>query len=335
MYSSVIDEHLTTRTKAAIFDVSHMGELMIEGKGSITFLQNMITRDINKLKQGRCFYAVMCNNNGGTIDDLFIYRFNDNKFMLVVNAGTIDKDFKHLIANKENYEVEIKNISDETAKIDVQGPEAEKIIQKLTRYSLEELKRFEFKETTIQNTQTIISRSGYTGEDGFELYLKKEKAAEIWNNILEAGKEHNLKPAGLGARDTLRLECCYSLYGHELSEHINPLEAGISFTVKLEKQDFIGRKALEKIKQSQKKLNIAFELVERGIPREHYKVLKDNKEIGYVTSGTMSPILKKGIGMALVDIDHSEIGTEIDINIRDKLYKAVIVKKPFYSYKGK
>jgi glycine cleavage system T protein len=332
-YTSVIEEHLATRTKAGLFDISHIGEFLIEGKDSLNFLQKIMAKDISRLKQGKCLYSVMCNKEGGTIDDLFIYKFNEEKFMLVMNAGTIEKDFKHLITNKENFEIEIKNISKETAKIDLQGPKSENILQKLTDENLSEIKRFEFKEINIAGTKITISRSGYTGEDGFELYLHSKKAPEIWNNILETGKEFEIKPIGLGARDILRLESCYPLYGHELNENISPLEAGIPFTISFEK-DFIGKEALKEQKDNQKRINIAFEL-EKGIPRADYKILKDNKEIGYVTSGTLSPILKKGIGLALVDIKYTNPGIEIDINIRNRLYKAKIIKKPFYSYKGK
>lgn len=328
-YTNIIDEHMTTRNKACIFDTSHMGEFLIEGKDSFKFLQRILAKDINKLENGKCSYTVMCNENSGIIDDLLVYRFNNRRFMLVVNAGTIEKDFRHLISNKENFDVEIKNASNEIAKLDIQGRKAERILQKLTQANLNELKRFGFKEILFNVIKILISRSGYTGEDGFELYFNKEKAVEMWNKILEAGKEHGLKPAGLGARNTLRLESCYSLYSHELNENISPIEAGIPFTVSFDKE-FIGKKALEKIKATQKRIIAAFEMLEKGIPRQNYKIVKNNKEIGYVTSGTMSPTLKKGIGLALIEIGYSQPETEIDINIRDKLYRAKIVKKPFY-----
>lgn len=328
-YTNIIDEHMTTRNKACIFDTSHMGEFLIEGKDSFKFLQRILAKDINKLENGKCSYTVMCNENSGIIDDLLVYRFNNRRFMLVVNAGTIEKDFRHLISNKENFDVEIKNASNEIAKLDIQGRKAERILQKLTQANLNELKRFGFKEILLNEIKILISRSGYTGEDGFELYFNKEKAVEMWNKILEAGKEHGLKPAGLGARNTLRLESCYSLYSHELNENISPIEAGIPFTVSFDKE-FIGKKALEKVKATQKRIIAAFEMLEKGIPRQNYKIVKNNKEIGYVTSGTMSPTLKKGIGLALIEIGYSQPETEIDINIRDKLYRAKIVKKPFY-----
>ncbi len=335
MYTNVIDEHTRTRTKAALFDISHMGEFMIEGKDATPFLQKVLAKDISKINIRRCAYTVMCNENGGTIDDLFVYCLDDNRFMLVTNAGTIEKDHIHLVKNRKDMDVRIANISDETTKLDIQGPESEKILQKLTETKLAEIKRFDFKEIALNNIGIMISRSGYTGEDGFEIYFNKNKAIEIWNILLETGKEHGLKPAGLGARDTLRLECCYSLYGHEINENTSPIEAGIPFTISFDKENFIGKEALINTKNNQKKKLIAFELIEKGIPRQNYKVLKDNKEIGYVTSGTLSPTLKKGIGLALINIEFANLETEIDINIRDKLYKAKIVKKPFYTYNGK
>ena len=334
-YTSVIDEHNTTRTKVGLFDICHMGEFLIEGKDSVQFLQKILAKDISKLEQGKCIYTVMCDEKGSTVDDLFVYKFKENKFMLVTNASTIEKDLKHLVANRKEMDTTISNISNDMAKLDIQGPKAKEIMENALNIDLSELKRFEFKDRVINKIYFIISRSGYTGEDGFEMYFNSEKASEIWNLLLEKGKEQGIKPIGLGARDTLRLECCYSLYGHELNEKINPIEAGISFAVSLNKEGFIGKEALENIKNNQKNKIVAFELLEKGIPRHGYKVLKDNKEIGHVTSGTLSPTLKKGIGLALININYAELETEIDINIRDKLYKAKIIKKPFYNYNGK
>jgi aminomethyltransferase len=335
-YTNVIEEHINTRTNASIFDTCHMGEFLIEGKEAIKFLQKVIAKDVEKLENGKCFYSVMCNEKGGVVDDLFLYRLSDNKFMIVANAGTIEKDLKHLVANRGKIDVRISNISNDMGKLDIQGPNSQKIMEGFLDMNLDDIKRFQFKETFSNKAYLIISRSGYTGEDGFEIYLDSKKAAEFWSKILETGKEYGLKPAGLGARDTLRIEACYSLYGHEINESISPIEAGIDFAVSIDKKEnFIGKDALVKIKNSQKRVNVAFELTKKGIPREHYKVLKDGKEIGYVSSGTMSPTFRKGIGMALTDIQYSSIGTEIDINIREKPYKARIVKKPFYAYRRK
>jgi aminomethyltransferase len=335
-YTNVIEEHIITRTKAGLFDICHMGEFFIEGKNAFNFVQKLITNDLNKLEDGKAFYSAICLENGNIIDDLFIYQFNQDKFMLVVNAGNIEKDFDWILKQKESFNnVDVINKSEETAKLDLQGPNSEIILQKITDANLKELKRFHFIEDNVNNIPTIISRTGYTGEDGFELYFDSDKTAEMWNKLLEVGKDLGLKPIGLGARDTLRVEACYSLYGHELTENINPFEAAIGFVVKLDKEDFIGKESLIKIKEEGiKRKTIAFEMLERGIPREHYEVYKKENKIGEVTSGTMSPTFKKGVGMARLDTDKAVIGNEINIKIREKLYKAEIVKRPIYQFKG-
>lgn len=336
-YTTIIDEHLTTRTKAGLFDICHMGEFFIEGESAFELVQKIITKDLNKLIDGMAFYAAMCNNNGGVVDDLFVYRFNENKFMLVVNSANIEKDFKWILKQKSFFDdASIFNKTKDMAKLDIQGPKSEEILQKLSNTDLRSLRRFHFVEDYINGVSTIISRTGYTGEDGFELYFSSDKVIEQWNKLLENGKELGLKPIGLGARDTLRIEACYSLYGHELNEEITPLDAGIGFVVSLDKNDFIGKDALLKIKENRLKHKmIAFEMLERSVPREHYTVFKDGVEIGNITSGTMSPTFKKGIGLALIKVEYAKVGEEIDIKIRETLYKAKIVKKPFYKYKDK
>jgi aminomethyltransferase len=333
-YTTVIDEHNTTRNAAGLFDICHMGEIIIKGKNASNFIQRLITNDLNKLTKGKAFYAAMCYESGATVDDLFVYFLDDNEFMLVVNASNIEKDLEWIKKNKDDFDVEIIDKSNETAKLDLQGPKAEEILQKLTDFNLAELKRFHFIEKEVNGINTIISRTGYTGEDGFELYLDSEKAVELWNKLLETGKDYGLKPIGLGARDTLRVEACYSLYGHELNDEISPIEAGIGFVVKLDK-DFIGKESLLKIKENQTKKVIAFEMIDRGIPRANYEIKKNNEKIGIVTSGTMSPTLKKNIGLGIVNINHANIDNEIDIIIRDKSYKARVVKRPFYAYNKK
>jgi aminomethyltransferase len=336
-YTNVIDEHITTRTKAGLFDICHMGEFFIEGKSAFELVQKIITKDLNKLADGKAFYAAMCLENGGVVDDLFVYRFSQNKFMLVVNAANVEKDFRWILKQKSFFEdATIIDKTKEMAKLDLQGPKSEEILQKLTNADLKNLKRFYFVEDKVNDVSTIISRTGYTGEDGFELYFSSDKVVKQWNKLLETGKEFGLKPVGLGARDTLRIEACYGLYGHELNEEVNPIEAGIGFVVSLDKNDFIGKDALMKFKESGlKRKIIAFEMLERGIPRQSYDVLKNDVKIGSVTSGTMSPTFKKGIGLALIKVEHANIGQEIDIKIRDKTYKAKIVEKPFYKYKDK
>ena len=276
----------------------------------------------------------MCYENGTTVDDLFVYCLEENEFMLVVNAANVEKDYEWVKKNSNEFDVEVIDKSDETTKLDLQGPKAEEILQKLTDVDLKELKRFNFIDAEVNGVKTIISRTGYTGEDGFELYFDVNKAVEMWNKLLETGKGI-VKPIGLGARDTLRVEACYSLYGHELNEQISPIESGIGFIVKPDKQDFIGKESLLKIKENQTKKIIAFEMIDRGIPRANYEIMKNNEKIGVVTSGTFSPTLKKNIGLGIVNIEHANIDNEIDIMIRDKSYKAKVVKRPFYAFNKK
>ena len=327
-YTTVIDEHIITRTKAGLFDICHMGEFIVKGKDAFKFLQFVLTNDLNKLVDGKAFYSALCNEQGGVVDDLFVYRLSETEYMLVVNAGNIEKDFLWLKKNLNDFDVELKDISEKTAKLDLQGPKSQEILQKLVNYDLNELKRFHFVKIKVNGLLTTVSRTGYTGEDGFELYFDAEHAIEIWNKLLGLG----VKPVGLGARDTLRIEACYSLYGHEINDEVSPLEAGIGFVVNMDKE-FIGREALEKVKENSNRNIIAFEMIDRSIPREHYLVFIGEEEIGQVTSGTMSPTLKKGIGMAFVNVSVL-LGSEIHINIRDKLYKAKVVKRPFYNFKG-
>ena len=333
-YTSVIDEHTTTRTKAGLFDICHMGEFVVKGPDAIQFLQKLIVGNLSKVMPGKVMYSLMCYENGTVVDDLFIYQLKENEFMIVVNASNIDKDFKWIKGHADKFNVEVKNISEETGKIDLQGPLAKKILGKLTDVEFPE--RFHFIESAdVADIKTLISRTGYTGEDGFELYYTAKESEKMWNLLLEAGKDEGLKPIGLGARDTLRIEACYPLYGHEINEEITPIEAGLGWAVKTDKGDFIGKSVLEKQKEgcTDRKL-IAFEMTEKGIPREHYKVFINHEKIGFVTSGTFSPTFRKALGMALIKKDFATIENEISIKIRDKFYKAVIVKRPFYQYKG-
>ena len=330
-YTGVIDEHTTTRTKAGLFDICHMGEFIVKGPDAIQFLQKILTNDLKKLYLGKALYSLMCYENGTTIDDLFVYQLKENEFMIVVNSLKIDEDFEWMKKHSAEFNVEIKNISEQTGKLDLQGPLAEKILKKLTDISFPE--RFHFTEADI-GIKTLFSRTGYTGEDGFELYFPIEESEKIWNKLLDAGKDEGLKPIGLGARDTLRIEACYPLYGYELNETITPIESNKGWAVNLEK-DFIGHLILKKQKeQGTDRILVTFEMVDRGIPREHYDVFTNNEKIGYVTSGTFSPTFKKPLGMALIKTSFSQIGNKIKIKIRDKFYSAVIVEKPFYKYKG-
>ncbi len=331
-YTNVMDEHTATREKAGLFDVCHMGEFIIQGPDSISFLQKLIVSNLNKIYPGQAMYSLMCYENGTTVDDIFVYQLKENEFMLVVNAGNIDKDFNWIKSHADKFNVEISNISEKTGKLDLQGPLAEKILKKLTTAELP--KRFHFIEADIIGIKTLVSRTGYTAEDGFELYFSSKEAEKMWNSLMEVGNDQGLKPIGLGARDTLRIEACYPLYSHEISEKITPIESGLDWAVNPEK-DFISKSILEKqIKYGTEKILVAFEMIDRGIPRANYEVFVHDKNIGYVTSGTFSPTFRKPLGMALIKKEHSQIGNKITIKIRDKFYNAVIVKKPFYKYKG-
>jgi aminomethyltransferase len=257
-YTNVIEEHLATRNQVGLFDISHMGEFMITGEGAFEFLQSVVTNDLAKLETKQACYNCLCNERGTVIDDLFIYKLGDEEFFMVVNAGTIQKDLNWLMQHKPE-SVTIRDMSEQLAKLDLQGPEAEKTLQKLTQFKLEQLKRFKAEYLQLNNIspKVLISRTGYTGEDGFEIYCKNEDAQDIWNDLLEAGKEYGIKPCGLGARDTLRLEACYSLYGHELSESITPIEAGLLFVTKFNKE-FIGREILEKQRGNRKETRLFY-----------------------------------------------------------------------------
>lgn len=335
-YSNVIEEHINVRENCGLFDICHMGEFFVEGNMAFALIQKLITNDLGKLTDGQAFYSSMCNEKGGVMDDLFVYRFNSNKFMVVVNAANVEKDFNWFLRHKDLFDdATVIDKTDSMAKLDLQGPNSEEILQKLADFDLNGLKRFCFVEDKLNNVPVIISRTGYTAEDGFELYFDSSNAVELWDKLLFVGSELRIKPIGLGARDTLRIEAGYSLYGHELSEDVNPFEAGNGFTVELDKGDFVGKDWLLKSKDDLKRKMAAFEMIDRGIPRQGYSVVKDGMEIGVVTSGTMSPTFRKGVGMAMADIDHNFLENEINIKIRENLYRAKIVKRPIYVFHGK
>jgi aminomethyltransferase len=335
-YTGIIPEHEAVRTKAGIFDVSHMGEIIVKGEDSEKYLQMLLTNDISLLNNNQIAYTTMCYPHGGVVDDLLVYKYSNTDYLLVVNASNTEKDYQWM---KENIfgNTEILNVSENYAQLALQGPLAEAILQKLTRKNLNEIEFYYFSDNVkIGNIEALVSRTGYTGEDGFELYFAYDNAEEMWDMILEAGKDEGLIPAGLGARDTLRFEASLPLYGHELDENITPLEAGLGFFVKLNKENFIGKEALAKQKSEglQRKI-VGFEMIDRGIPRNNYEVYAEGKKIGYVTTGSFSPTLKKNIGLALINSAYSKEGTEIEILIRNKNSKAKVIKKPFYSKKYK
>lgn len=338
-FSSIKEEHEAVRTKAGLFDVSHMGEFEVKGADSLSFLQKMLTNDLSKLKTGSVQYTAMCYENGGTIDDLIVYQLNTNHYLLIVNAANMEKDYKWLKDHLEG-DVKLNNLSEKIALLALQGPQSEKILQKVISdgTNVSEIGSFQFKnDCMIQGFQTLISRTGYTGEDGFEIYCQANDGTELWNLLLDAGKEDGLIPCGLGARDTLRFEACLPLYGQELSPEITPLEAGIGFAVKLNKeQDFIGKSALKKQKEEglTRKL-VGIEMIDRGIPRHGYEVYANDEKIGFITTGTQSPTLKKNIGLALLNIGYTDVETEVEVEIRNKRLKAKVVPTPFYRRKKK
>jgi len=335
-YSGILLEHEAVRTKAGLFDVSHMGEITVKGEDAEKYLQNMLTNDISVLTNNQIAYTTMCYPDGGVVDDLLVYKYNREDYLLVVNASNTDKDFDWL-KNNVSGSTEVKNVSSDYAQLALQGPEAQTILQRIVKDDLNEIEFYHFKDNVeVGGIKALVSRTGYTGEDGFELYFASAEGPKMWELLLETGKEDGLVPAGLGARDTLRFEAALPLYGQELDNDITPLEAGLGFCVKLAKDDFIGRDALAAQKAEGLKRKVAgFEMVDRGIPRSHYEVYADGKKIGYVTTGSFSPTLKKNIGLALIDAEYAKVGTEIEISVRNRNLKAIIIKKPFYTKKYK
>ena len=336
-YEGIVAEHLAVRNTAGLFDVSHMGEIWVKGKNATEFIQHLVSNDVSTMYDGRAMYAVMCRENGYAIDDLIVYRFTENKYLLVVNADNIDKDFAWMQA-QNTFEVVLENVSDQMSLIALQGPLAQQILQALTDTPLSSLKYYHFAEDSSFNgsLSVIISHTGYTGEKGFEIYCANEDAITIWQLLMEKGANLGLKPCGLGARDTLRLEAGYCLYGHELTEEIHPLAAGLGWVTKL-KKNFIGRDALVQFKNEgiQQKL-VAFILNERGIPRQGYPICDANgTEIGTVSSGSQSPILQQGIGLGFVtnQPQFTTLGSPIFINIRGKHVSATIHPTPLHQPK--
>jgi aminomethyltransferase len=330
-YSGVNVEHETVRQQLGVFDVSHMGEFFVEGPETIDLLQKITTNDVSKLIDGQAQYTCMPNQTGGIVDDLIIYRFNAHKFMMVVNASNIEKDWSW-INDHNTFDAKLTNRSDEYSLLAIQGPKAVEAMQSISPLDLAAIKFYHFEVGEFAGAQdVIISATGYTGSGGFEIYFKNKDAEQIWSQVLEAGKDFGIQPIGLAARDTLRLEMGMCLYGNDIDETTSPIEAKLGWITKFTK-DFINADALKKEKEegASRKL-IAFEVLDKGIPRQGYELLNmQGDAIGHVTSGTMSPSLKKAIGMGYVKTEHAKFGNEILIQIRKKQIKAVIVKPPFY-----
>jgi len=331
-YSGILQEHQAVRTHAGLFDVSHMGEFKVEGSDALAFLQELVPNDVAKLAIHQALYTQLCRPDGNTIDDLLVYRMAERHYMLVVNAGNIAKDLAWIQQQATSFaNVTITDQSDTTALLALQGPAAQAILQPLTELTLSAIQYYHCKPGSVDGITCLVSRTGYTGEAGFELYCAPADVVNLWNNILAAGSEHGLLPVGLGARDTLRLEAGYCLYGHELDEQTNPLEARLGWTVKLKKGHFIGRDALLAVKEhGPRKLLIGIELLARGVPRSGYTIYEGEQPIGVLTSGAPGPTVGKNIGMGYVAAQHAVAGQQIQIEIRGKRVAAQIVALPFY-----
>ena len=331
LYKGINEEHITVRESVGVFDVSHMGEFILKGEKALDLIQKVTSNDASKLFDGKIQYSCLPNNQGGIIDDLLVYRLDEKTYMLVVNASNIEKDW-NWIDSHNSYGVEMENISEKTSLLAVQGPKAVNVLSKLTDIDVKSMEYYSFKKGKFAGYENIlISATGYTGAGGFEIYFKNEYAEAIWDALFEAGKEYNIAPIGLGARDTLRLEMGFCLYGNDINDITSPLEAGLGWITKFSK-DFINSQNL-KIQKEQgvsKKL-VGFEMIDRGIPRHDYEMVDSSGNvIGTVTSGTMSPSLQKSIGMGYVKTEYSKPDSEIFIKIRDKNIKARVVSLPFY-----
>lgn len=331
-YEGVNIEHETVRKGVGVFDVSHMGEFLIEGPNALALVQKVTSNDASKLTVGKAQYSCLPNETGGIVDDLIVYRVKDETYLLVVNASNIDKDWEHISKYNADIGAVMKNISDDYSLLAIQGPKAVEAMQKLSFHDLSAIKFYNFVVGDFAGIEhVIISATGYTGSGGFEIYCKNSEVQQVWDKVLEAGKEHGIKPIGLAARDTLRLEMGYCLYGNDINDTTSPFEAGLGWITKFTK-DFVNSEALEdeKRRTPERKL-VGFELDEKGIPRQGYDIVDgQGKKVGEVTSGTMSPSLGKGIGLGYVPMVFSEIGSKIHIQIRKNRVPATVVKPPFY-----
>jgi aminomethyltransferase len=332
--AGTVEEHLRTRTHAGLFDVSHMGEIEVRGPEAIALVNYLTSNDVSKLADGQAQYSALTTTEGTVVDDLLVYRFAEDHLLLVVNAGTTTKDWEWINSHRLQQAAVLKNLSSDYCQLALQGPEALGILQRLTDVQLADIKYYHFTSGDVDGVSSIISRTGYTGEDGFEVYAAADKAAQLWKKILDAGNygtPDGVLPCGLAARNTLRLEAGMALYGHEIDETTTLLEANLGWICKLNKGDFIGRDALVAQKEvGVRKRLIGFEITERGIARDEQEVLIDGQRAGRVTSGSPAPFLKKNIGMAYAPADKSDVGQQIQIDVRGKLVGAQIVKTPFY-----
>ncbi|HEY4932466.1 MAG TPA: glycine cleavage system aminomethyltransferase GcvT [Terriglobales bacterium] len=334
-FGGLMKEHLAVRNGVGVFDVSHMGDIRVHGTQALAAVQHITMNDASKLAIGQCQYSAMLYPEGTFVDDVIVHRLGDDDYLLVINAGTREKDVDWVIENTRAFDCAVEHLSDDYTQIAIQGPKGEATLQKLTDADLSQVKFYWFTHGTVCGLpNTLIARTGYTAEDGFEIYVPSDEAtsARVWNEVMQAGAEFGIVPCGLGSRNTLRLEGALSLYGHEISDSINVWEARLDRFVKLEKGEFIGREALERAKASgRKRTLVGLESVERGIPRDGYKVLDlDGKDIGYVTSGSYAPFLKKNVALAYVPSEFSAVDTEVAVDIRNQPVKCKVVPIPFY-----
>jgi len=329
-FEGIIPEHNAVRNSVGVFDVSHMGEVEVRGGDRVKFVNYITTNDASKLAPNQVQYTIMLYPDGGIVDDLLVYNLKD-RILLVVNAANTDKDYLWIMENKK-FNVEIENKSDEIGQLAIQGPNAESVMQKLLDFDLSTLKYYWATEIDMKGIPVLLSRTGYTGEDGFELYIDRKYAADVWDMVFSAGKEFKIVPIGLGARDTLRFEMRYCLYGNDIDKTTNPLEAGLGWVVKLDKEDFIGKDVLLEIKNRgvQRKL-VGFEAIGKGIPRHHQEIFAGDEKVGFVTSGTFAPSLKKGIGMGYVNLAHATVGNRLKIMSKEPI-EVEIIKGPFYKH---
>jgi aminomethyltransferase len=333
-YAGIIEEHRTVRASVGLFDVSHMGEFEVEGPEALGALQSLTTNDVSVLDIGQVQYSALCYPDGGIVDDLTVYRLGVDRYMLTVNAGNIDKDWEWVTSHAAS--ARWRNVSRDTALIAVQGPKAEALVGRLAERDVTAIGYYRFAYGTVASVRTLISRTGYTGEDGFELYVAAGDAAQLWSALLESGRPAGVAPIGLGARDTLRLEMRYALYGNDIDATTNPLEAGLGWIVKPAKGQFLGREAIEKIRGAgPARRLVGLEMAERAVARHGYPVLKDGTPIGVVTSGSYGPSVDRYIAMAYVATPHAAVGTDLAVEIRGQAKPARVVKTPFHSSRTK
>ncbi len=330
-YSGIIPEHMAVRTKAGLFDVSHMGEVTVKGKGALAFLQWLTPNDVSRLAPGQVHYTAMPTPEGTFVDDLLIYCMGPDDYFLVINAANTDKDFAWIADHTDGFDVKVENVSDAYSQLALQGPLAEKILQPLTDIDLASMKSFTWKKGKVVGKECLVSRTGYTGEDGFEIYTDEPAPQVIWETLISTGAPLGLLPIGLGARDTLRLEARLSLYGNDISDKTTVLEADLKWICKFQKGDFIGKSVLDKqLAEGLTRKIVGFELRGPGVARPHYPVYYMGRKVSDVSSGTFAPFLKKSLGLVYLPIEATAVGTEFEIGIRDKMVKAVVVPTPFY-----